>query len=127
MSRRPPLRFRALGLLLAVLALFGQASLGSAMPPQLALAGDLAFPICHVGVADDAGGTAPAAPHHGADCALCPLCTALAAVAVLPAPGPSLPPAAVVLARAAAPMAARAPPASAVFAATYPTGPPRLS
>ena len=132
MSRRPPLRYRALGLFLAVLALFGQMSVGLAMPaPDLAgpgPAGFGAFPICHAGQADDAGpASVPVTRHHGMDCALCPLCTALAAVAVLPVPGPPLPVPVAVVARMGAPPPARAPPVAAVLPATFPTGPPRLS
>ncbi len=69
-----------------------------------------AVPICHG--APQPGDDAPAPPaHHGDDCALCPLCLALAAPAVLLArPVPPLP--RIVLTRRAAPLPpARAPPA----------------
>jgi len=116
-----------------MLALAGQLLLG-AIVPRGASAQDLeairlaegAVPICH-GIpqpSDDA----PAPPaHHGDDCALCPLCVALTAPAILSAPpAPPLP--RIVLARHAAPLPpARAPPTLDVLATHYPTGPPRLA
>ncbi len=129
MRPRSHLRVRTLGLVLAVLALFGQVSAAWATAPPASgpQPGGPAFPICHASLPDDAGGTAPAAHHDGLDCALCPLCTALAAAALLPQPGPDVPPTAMLPLPAASPPPARAPPATAVSAATYPTGPPRRS
>lgn len=120
---------RAYGLALATLALLAQVVAAVAMPlPTVDVGFDGSFPICHAGAADDAGTPAPAVPHrHGMDCAVCPLCTALAA-AVLPTPevpGMAAPGGMVVVPVAWPP--SHAPPALAIRAATFPTGPPRLS
>lgn len=124
------------GLLVAVLALFSLVALRPAMPdpvaPQvLALQaspfGDI--PICHAEAPGNPDGTEPSGhAHHGMACALCPACHALAAAAVVPDPGTPLPaPPVMPAARNASLPPARAPPAAAVLAATYPTGPPRLA
>ncbi len=120
---------RAYGLMLATLALLAQILAAVAMPLPIVDAGlDGSFPICHAGAADDAGPPAPAGPHHhGMDCTVCPLCTALAA-AVLPAPDvPAMGAPDALVAGLAAWPPSHAPPALAIRAATFPTGPPRLS
>jgi len=119
----------------AILALLSLVALRPAMPdpvaPQVpALAspfGDI--PICHADTPGSPDGTEPSGhAHHGMACALCPACHALAAAAVVPDPGTPLPalPAVPALRHAFLPPA-HAPPAAAVLAATYPTGPPRLA
>jgi len=121
---------------MAVLALLGQIALGSAVPAQAAPwvpdllaspSGDL--PICHSGAPGTSDDEAPAGhAHHGMQCALCPACHALAAAAVLPVPTSAVPaPLATLAARQALSPPARGPPAPAVLAATYPTGPPSLA
>lgn len=117
-----------------MLALIGQLLLGGmARDATLATLGSTGFaagdaiPICHGGA--QPGDETPALPgHHGTGCALCPLCLALAAPAVLTTPPAPPPPPRLVLARRAPSLPpARAPPAPAVLAATYPTGPPILA
>lgn len=115
-----------------MLALLGQLSLGAAVPRTISgldlpwLAAGEAVPICHAGTPP--GDNAPSQPRHDdTDCALCPLCLALAAPAALLTPPVLLPPPAI-LARRVAPLPpARATPEAAVLAATYPTGPPALA
>jgi len=123
-------------LLAAILALLSLVALRPAMPDPVAphvLAlqaspfGDI--PICHADTPGSPDGTEPSGhAHHGTACALCPACHALAAAAVVPDPGTPLPaPPAVPAARHTFLPPARAPPATAVLAAIYPTGPPRLA
>jgi hypothetical protein len=122
------LGLRIAGNWLAALALVVQLAAASvvAMPsaPAASLDGLIAASLCTG--ADDAGGGAPAHDHHAPDCALCPLCHAIAHAGVLLAPPafafatplserqrPGLPP------------PPRAPPVRAAGAA-YPRGPPFL-
>lgn len=134
--RDPGRRLSVLGLLMAVLALLGQIAFGSAMPAQAAaqvpnlLASPLGdIPICHSGAPGMADDGAPVDhAHHGMQCALCPACHVLAAAAVLPVLTSAVPaPLATLAARQELPPPARGPPAAAVLAATYPTGPPCLA
>jgi hypothetical protein len=124
------------GLLLAVLALFSLVALRPAMPDQVAPAvAELQasssddIPICHTdtpGSPDEP--EPPGHAHHGMACALCPACHVLAAVAVVPDPGTPLPaPPVMPAARHALLPPPCGPPAPAVLAATYPTGPPSLA
>jgi hypothetical protein len=69
------------GLLLALLALVCQLAVGAVVPPASAAT----VPICH------APGSAVPPVGHAPDCALCPLCVALAMPAPVPVPG-ALPP-----------------------------------
>ncbi|HEY0206891.1 MAG TPA: hypothetical protein VGC15_22405 [Acetobacteraceae bacterium] len=124
------------GLLLAALALLSLVALRPAMPDQAApsVPGLQAspfggVPICHADTPGSHNGTEPSGhAHHGMACALCPACHVLAAAAVLPDPGtPSPAPPAVPAARHALLPALCGPPAAAVRAATYPTGPPSLA
>lgn len=81
--------------------------------------------ICHADVGT-AGDSQP--QHRGTDCALCPLCLALAMPVPLVTPNPVfLPPSGIPIARAEVLPPARAPPLVAIHAATYPTGPPSLA
>lgn len=124
------------GLLLAVLALFGLVALRPAMSDQVVPPvpelhaspfGDV--PICHADAPESPDGTEPSGhAHHGMACALCPACHVLAAAVVVPDPGSPLPaPPAVPVARHALLPPPCGPPAAAVLAATYPTGPPSLA
>jgi hypothetical protein len=83
-------RIPHLGFLLVWLALSVQLALGALVPPvvgPLALTDDI--PLCHGG--DDTNSPAPTAPHHPADCLVCPLCTSLAVPWVLPVSDPPAP------------------------------------
>lgn len=125
-------RCSVFGLLAAVLALLGQIALSPVLPaktalPDAALFGDI--PICHSGALDSSNSGAPAEHgQHGMQCALCPVCHALASAAFLPVPTPQplAPPTALIALHAPASLA-RVPPTVAVLAATYPTGPPNLA
>jgi len=75
-----------LGLLVALFALAMQLSAASTVPfaglPATGLDKFVAASICHSGAAaDDHGG--PPAQHHAPDCAVCPLCQAIAHAGVL--------------------------------------------
>lgn len=110
------------GLLLAAFALLGQLMLGAAtMPAAASPLGEV--PICH---ADDGG--VPATPaghrHHGADCALCPLCAALTQPAAALAAPPVLPAPRLVAAPRPSPPARAPPPATPTRLAAQPRGPP---
>ncbi len=117
---------------MAVLALLGQLTLAPVSPGIMALPDAAPFgdiPICHSGepVGSDSGSPAGHA-QHGMQCALCPVCHALAAAAFVPVPASEpLAPAMVLTAQHTWPPPARAPPVAAVLAATYPTGPPSLA
>ena len=82
-------RFAPLGHVLAALALLVQMSVAWHAMPQVAAAEQfsalLAETICHADTADVAPGQTPA-PSHGADCAICPVCTVAAQFQVLLAP-----------------------------------------
>jgi hypothetical protein len=80
------------GLLLALLALVSQLALGTMVLPD-----DSAVPqldaisiLCQTGAPDQ---PQPATPHHQhvPDCAICPLCVALAVPGVILTPAPMLP------------------------------------
>ena len=125
-------RRAVLGLFMAVLALLGQITLAPITPgiaalPDAALFGDVA--ICHSGAPAGSDSGSPAGhAQHGKQCALCPVCHALAAAAFLPVPESEPPaPAMALAAQHTRPPPARAPPIAAVLAATYPTGPPNLA
>jgi hypothetical protein len=85
------LMLRRAGLLAALLALFGQLLLGTAMPhpsAEATLAELLGDPgaICH------AGGGGPGHSGHGdPDCPLCPVCAVLHHTMPLPAAPPAMP------------------------------------
>jgi hypothetical protein len=128
LSRAP---HRPAGLLLAILALVGQLALGAMVMPADAAAVaqsvaelDAASILC-VGTPPPVH--APPHRHHAIDCALCPLCAAMATHGVILSAAPSLPaPPAAIAARAALPPPARAPPAQPRRAA-LPRGPPILA
>jgi hypothetical protein len=119
------------GFLLAVLALVCQLAFGALLPAEEASARQLAA-LDAVSVLCD--GSAPTTPGHGAphhhhapDCALCPLCIAMAAHGAILASAPPLPtPTSEPVAQAAFPPPARAPPSRAVRIA-FPRGPPVLT
>ena len=113
------------GLLLAVVALAIQLAAASVMPfAPLAAAGVdrlVAASICHTSAHDD-GGTP--APRHAPDCAVCPLCHAIAhAGALLAAPAVVAAAPLLLAARAFALPASRAPPRATVSAPSA-RGPP---
>ena len=113
------------GLLFAVFALTLQLAAASVVPFASVPAGGvdrlIAASICHGAAGDDGG--APA-PHHAPDCAVCPLCQAIAHAGVLLAAPVMLLTAPVLLApRAFALPPARAPPGGGSFA-TSARGPP---
>jgi hypothetical protein len=115
-----------LGLLLAVFALALQLAAASVVPwsglPAAGVDRLIAGSLCHTAAGDD-GGT-PAAPHHAPDCAVCPLCHAIAhAGALLAAPAVLLAAPALLVARAFRLPPPRAPPGGARFAASA-RGPP---
>ena len=124
-------RCSILGLLAAVLALLAQIALGSVLPVQAALADPALFgevPICHSGAPVGSDNGAPAGrEQHGMQCALCPVCHALASAALLSVSEPPLAPPIALVARHTPSPPGRAPPVTAVAAATYPTGPPDLA
>jgi len=120
-----------LAFFVAAFVLLGQLTLGPSLVAQTAFAAGLDLggdvPICHAADPGDGASTPDPRPGHRSDCALCVVCHALGAAAVLPGPAPvetaplslrhcgfSLPP-------------ARAPPVPRFLAAAYPTGPPRLA
>ena len=117
------LGFRRVGLLWALLALAGQLAWGATVPdPALQQLG--LGVICHAGRA----GGAPTAPAHRApDCALCPLCAALATPVPTLGRAPALPPPrAVAVVPAVVLPPATAPPPEPLIAA-QPRGPPALA
>lgn len=112
------------GLLLALVALAMQLAAFGIVPLSGARAGLdrlLATSICHTEAADHGG--APA-PHHAPDCAVCPLCQAIAhAGAILASPMAVFAAPVPVVVRAFAQPPARAPPSLAASPATA-RGPP---
>jgi hypothetical protein len=114
------------GMLLAIVALALQLAAASVAPwaPAGGIDRLVAGSICHAAGAGDQGG-APAR-HHAPDCAICPLCQAIAHAGVLLGPGfAALPAPIVAAARLALLPPARAPPLRRVAAAA-PRGPPDL-
>lgn len=122
MSQR---RIFSFGLLFTLLALAAQLASGAVVPRiEAATALAYASTICHVDGTSDQ--TLPA-PHHPADCPICPLCTSfsspafsLAAHPVLPAPREVA-----VVAASVVPPPATAPPTLVALAAR-PRGPPTI-
>ena len=118
-------RTSSFGLLLALLALTAQ--LGFDLPlPKAGTEASLAAAttLCHID-GDETGGQVPGPPHLP-DCLICPLCVAIASAAtlLLPAVGATVPkPHSAIIARAAVPPPATAPPSTARFAA-QPRAPP---
>ncbi len=112
------------GLLLALVALAMQLAVFGIVPTTGAAAGVdrlLATSICHTDTSDQ--GNAPAR-HHAPDCAVCPLCQAIAhAGAILASPVAAFVAPVLFVSRAFAQPAARAPPSVAV-SATSARGPP---
>lgn len=129
-------RFRlptgAAGLFLAMLALAGQMALGATVAPGepsdagLLELGALGV-ICHADAPADTD-HAPSPHRHSPDCAICPLCVAMAmpATAVV-ASGPMLPaPTIALVGRASVPAPVRGPPSRPLLIAR-PRGPPVLT
>ncbi len=117
------LGFLRVGLFAALLALAGQLAWGATVPdPALAKLG--LGVICHTGDA----GSAPTGPAHRApDCALCPLCAAIAMPAPALAKPPLLPrPRVAATTPAVIPAAAITPPTRTAVAA-QPRAPPALA
>jgi hypothetical protein len=114
------------GLLLALVALAMQLAVSGIVPFQGARTGVdrlLAASICHTDAGDP--GHAPA-PHHAPDCAVCPLCQAIAhASAVLASPMAVFVAPVLFVTRAFAVPPARAPPSVAASAASA-RGPPAI-
>lgn len=120
---------RAIGLLLAMLAACLPVLVGpivhSAMMRQsdgMAMAGDMSG--CHEAMGDSRPDQPPGPQHHEPDCAVCPLCAALAHPAIAWAPAPAAPaPSVMRTGRPELPPDARVPPR--LFAsAAQPRGPP---
>ncbi len=117
-------RTTSFGLLLALLALTAQ--LGFDLPlPKAGTEASLAAAttLCHID-GDETGGQVPGPPHLP-DCLICPLCVAIASAAtLLPAVGATVPkPHSAIIARAAVPPPATAPPSTVRFVA-QPRAPP---
>ena len=117
-------RTSSFGLLLALLALTAQFAFGPPLP-KLGAESSLAAAttLCHVD-GNDTGGQVPGPPHLP-DCLICPLCAAIASAAtLLPADGTTVPaPPYSIIAKAAVPPPATAPPPTPRFAA-QPRAPP---
>jgi Protein of unknown function (DUF2946) len=116
-------RVAAIGVLLVLLALFGQllATIRVPGPDELLLADGA---ICHSdpGIADSVPSHSS---NHGVDCALCPFCVSLAAPASPLVAPPAIPaPLVVVVRQPQLRPPARAPPVFRI-AAAQPRGPPR--
>ena len=110
----------SVGLLLAVLALVSQLALGSVVLSDDAQAAEFDA----IAVLCQTGAPAPVHHQHAPDCAICPLCVALALPGVILTPGPVLPaPSVRGVAVVALPPPARAPPARTLRLA-QPRGPP---
>jgi hypothetical protein len=133
MTRCPPATpLAVLRLALAALAVVGQLLIGSVVPavaagPDAATLFGIPEAICH---AHDTSGTPGdnAPGHHGIDCALCPLCFALAPIAALPdAPAPLPGPAVALAARATPPIATSTAPRARGARIPPPRGPPVLA
>ncbi len=117
------------GLLLAILALVSQLALGSLAFPTDSAAAELdAVAIFCQTAAPDA--PPPSTPHHhqhAPDCAICPLCAALALPGAILTPAPLLPtPSSRRVAQAALPPPARGPPAR-PLRISLARGPPTLT
>lgn len=117
-------RTSSFGLLLALLALTAQLAFDLPLPKagtEASLAA--ATTLCHID-GDETGGQVPGPPHLP-DCLICPLCVAIASAAtLLPADGTTVPtPLSAIIARAAVPPPATAPPPTPRFAA-QPRAPP---
>jgi hypothetical protein len=114
-----------IALLVAALLLLAQ---GVLAPAAVFAAGPLLpgnLPMCHTAGANDPAPASPAPHHHDPFC--CVLCHhAGADILAPPAPQPALK-LPTLIAIVAAPPPPRAPPASVLFPATYPTGPPHLA
>ena len=117
------------GLLLAVLAVLCQVVFAPVLASRMKQAAAFAdIPLCHNGAAD--GTESGPAPEHRHDlpCPLCPVCQALAAVAVVPAPTPAgNAPVWVIAGPPLLPQPDPALPTPTVHAAIVPTGPPELA
>jgi hypothetical protein len=121
MSQR---RVSTFGLLFTLLALVAKLASLTVVPRTdgVAALAD-ASTICHV---DETTDQAPTAPHHPADCPLCPLCVSVSAPAFALAADPVLPtPPVVAVAAAVVLPPATAPPVTVVLAAR-PRGPPNI-
>jgi hypothetical protein len=115
-------------LLLAILALVSQVALGSLVLPAESAAAELdtVAILCQTGT-PDAPPAAPRHHQHAPDCAICPLCAALALPGALLSPAPLLPtPSVHQVARIALPPAARGPP-SLPLRISLARGPPVLT
>src|SRR5579864_2942070 len=112
------------GLLFTLLALMAQLASGAVVQRTEAIASLAnAVTLCH---SDNPSGEAPSAPHHPADCPICPLCVPLSAPTLALTVQPVLPvPRLVVVARSVVLPPATAPPAIVVSAAR-PRGPPAI-
>jgi hypothetical protein len=116
------------GLLLAILALVSQVALGSLVLPADSAAAELDAVAIFCQTAAPAT-PQPATPHHhhGPDCAICPLCAALAMPGAILTPAPLLPaPSIHRVAQIALPPPARGPP-SRPFRIPLARGPPVLT
>jgi hypothetical protein len=116
------------GLLLAMLALVSQLALGSVVLPQDAGAAELDAVAIFCQTAAP-GTPQPVTPHHqhAPDCAICPLCAALAAPGAILTPAPLLPtPSVHQVAQIGLPPAARGPP-SRPLRISLARGPPILT
>jgi hypothetical protein len=108
MSTRRPMH---VGLLLAWLAVSVQLALGALVPTAVASLSLVdGAPLCHT--SDGSETPAPTAPHHPADCLVCPLCASLAVHWALPTSDPPAPAPqqTIVVARVGLPPPAIAPP-----------------
>lgn len=120
---------QAFGRLLAMLAVCLPVLLGPVVHAELmsdqpgAMPGDM--PLCHEAMADHRPDAPAGSQHrHGPDCAVCPLCAALAHPAIAWTPAPTAPtPSVTRMERPELPPGARAPPRLSASAA-QPRGPP---
>jgi hypothetical protein len=116
------------GLLLAVLALISQLALGSLVLPAESAAAELDAIAIFCQTAPS-GTPQPSAPHHqhAPDCAICPLCVALAMPGAILTPAPLLPtPSVHQVAQITLPPPARGPP-SRPLRISLARGPPALT
>jgi hypothetical protein len=116
---------RTVALLVAALLLLAQGLFGPGSTLRADPLGSI--PICHADPSGEANPDPAQPAGHSGDCTLCVVCHALAGPAVLPAP--AMPPFAAEVVRPVRSVLppSRAPPAAPRLAATYPTGPPRLT
>jgi hypothetical protein len=129
LTRRFDYGSRFFGLILAVLALVGQISVGSVVPAQSVAAEqenalEAALVLCH---SDNGSAPSHPTPLHHHMCALCPLChvpaqhsVVLTASLFLPIPSTGM------TTRVRGIAAARAPPTP-ILVSAYPRGPPSLA